>query len=129
MNLNDMEPWIQRNRGYRGPSISYIPLTEWRVGAPAPMLFKGQLYSSACFGENRYREARVEEKNQLEAYCSNWDERWYCLGSGGSNEVHKKWSDFIHILKVEPIEVVFKQGGLQKEMGGKGWCQYFWLKQ
>ena len=42
------------------------------------------------------------------------------MGSGGSNEVHKKWSDFIHILKVEPIEVVFKQGGLQKEMGGKG---------
>ena len=31
------------------------------------------------------------------------------MGSGGSNEVHKKWSDFIHILKVEPIEVVFKQ--------------------
>ena len=48
------------------------------------------------------------------------DNKSITLGSGGSNEVHKKWSDFIHILKVEPIEVVFKQGGLQKEMGGKG---------
>ena len=72
-------------------------------------MFKGLPYSSDCFDENRVLRGKSGGEKSVRRLLHNSDERRHCLGSGFSNVVHKKWSDFIHILKVEPTEVIFEQ--------------------